>query len=116
MNLRRGFFCGSANFQIGIAGERRVNATLHAHFSRAALPGFAHASGDLRQLNHVGLAAQFFVGFAFGKCAEAAVVKADVGVVNVARDHVTHRVTNRGFAQLICCAADVLKVTAARVK
>ena len=43
-----------ADVEIGLAREARLDAALHAHFSRAALPGFARAPGDLVERQRVG--------------------------------------------------------------
>ena len=52
------FLRGTADAQVGLAGERRMDAALHADFGAATLPGFAHTPPDLGQVHDVRLTAQ----------------------------------------------------------
>jgi hypothetical protein len=77
---------------IGVAGETRVDAALHTHFGRTALPGLSRAPGNLVQRQIVRAAAQVLAHLAFGEGAELAFERADIGVIDVARDDVRNDV------------------------
>ena len=88
MHLRHGLFHRAAQSQIGIAGIIGVDAALHANFGGAAVPGLVGAARDFGQVEIIGRAAQIFMRLALGEGAEAAMVAADIGVVDVAGDDI----------------------------
>ena len=88
VDVRRRRFDRPADVEIGLAGVVRVDAALQADLGRAPLPGFAGAARDLLEIHLVGHAAKILGQLALGERAEAAVEVADVGVVDVAIDHV----------------------------
>lgn len=70
---------------------------------------------DLRHLEIIGPSAQVLAHLALGECAERlAFERADVGVVDVARDDVAHNVAIHLAAQIVGRTADRGKVIAAR--
>src|SRR3546814_5395323 len=83
-----------------------MDAALHAVFRGAAFPGFAHAAADFVVVDEVGCAAQVLVRATLRECAEAALVQADVRVVDVANDRVADGVADRLRAQPIGGGAD----------
>src|SRR3546814_1763491 len=61
VHLWHGIFGRATNIEISLAGERRMDAALHADFRAAAFPGFAHAAADFVVVDEVGFAAQVLV-------------------------------------------------------
>jgi len=110
-----GAYCATY-LHISIAGEARVDAALHAHFGRAALPGFARAVGDLVQREIVGAPAQVLAHLAFRERAELTFERADIGVVDVARDDVGNDIAANVPSQRIRRRTDRGKLVAARLK
>src|SRR3546814_19465411 len=88
VHLWHGIFGRATNIEISLAGERRMDAALHADFRAAAFRGFAHAAADFVVVDEVGFAAQVLVRATLRECAAAALVQADVRVVDVANDSV----------------------------
>ncbi len=102
--------------EIGLAGEIRMDAALHAHFGGAALPGFHRAAGDLVEIELIGPAAQMLIGPPLGEGAEAAAIGADIGVVDVAGDDIGDIVPRHLAAQLVRRLADELRLRAPRLE
>ena len=100
----------AADAEIGLAGVVGMNAALQAHLGGAAIPCLLRSPHHFVQRQIVGCAAQFLVRLAFGERAETAAVVADVGVVDVAVDHVAHDVAADRLTQRIGRGDDVLVV------
>ena len=81
------------NVQIGLPRVIGMNAALHAHFGRAALPCLAGSAHDFLAADIVGFATQVLAVLALGKRAELAFEITHVGVIDIAVDHVTDPVT-----------------------
>ncbi len=92
---------GAQDRDIGLAGVLRMNAALQADLGGALRPGLLDAPGDLGQRQVVGPVARAGLGGGLGEGAEAAAVGADVGVVDVAVDHVGHGLAASAPAQLV---------------
>ena len=105
---------GAQQGQIGVAGVGRMNAALQADLGGAAVPGLDRAPGDLVQREVVGPAAQIIAQLSFRECAEAASIAADVGVIDVAIDHVADDVAAGPGAQRVGGGADLLDLRTAR--
>ena len=101
MNLWRGRMHGLQNAQIGIARIARGDAALKADFSGAAVPSFAHALSNFLMGEVVGPVAIALRQTALGEGAKAAAIGADIGVVDVAVDHVSNCVADAARAQFI---------------
>ena len=89
---RRRLLHRSADIEIGLPRIRRMDAALHADFGGAARPRFADPRADFAVGKLVGTPAQVLAGLAFGERAELTAIRADVGVVDVARNHIGHRI------------------------
>ena len=104
----------AADADIRRAGVVGMDAALQAHFRRAALPCLPRTPHHFVQCQIVRRAAQFLVRLALGERAELAAIIADVGVVDVAVDHVTHDVAADRLTQRIRCGDHMLIVGIAR--
>src|SRR6266508_1626210 len=91
-----------------------MNAALQADFGRAALPCLDGAARDLLEREVVRPAAQVVAQLALRECAEAAGVAADVGVIDVAINHVMDDVAAYLRAQRVGGRADLLDFGTAR--
>jgi hypothetical protein len=116
MDLRHRTLDATADLEIGGPCIARVYPALHAHFRRAALPRFARAPLDFTERQIVWLAAQIFGGLAFRKGAEAAAIRADVRVIDIAIDDVADYIAVRLCPELVCGGADGQKVPPARLE
>src|SRR5580693_7875722 len=83
---------GTANAQIGLAGVVRMDAALKAYLGRASLPSLCRAAHDFLKRQVIGRTAQRLMRLALGKGAELAAVVTDVGIVDVAIDHVADNI------------------------
>ena len=99
-----------ADLQIGLTGVQRMNSALQADFCRTAIPRLAAASEDFVEGQIIGSPAQVFTQLAFGKSAELAFEVADIGVIDIAINHVADTVTIAFKPQLVCLLADIGKV------
>src|SRR6185436_16333746 len=79
--------------EVVVAGERRMDPTLQADLSRAALPGLLAAAHDLLMRHEVRRAAQVRRQLSLREGTEPAAEVTDVRVLDVARDDVRHLVT-----------------------
>ena len=116
MHPRQGLLDGAANCFIGCAGIIRVDAALQANLGRAARPGFPGATNDFRMVKIIGRAAQGLMRLALAEGAKAAAIGADIGVVDVAIDHITHGITRDSLAERISSAHDMRLICIARGK
>ena len=112
----RGAFHRLANLNVCGSAVTRMNAALHAHFARATLPGLTRAARDLGEREFVGPATKILAHLAFRESAEAAFEVTDVGVVDVARDHVRDGLTIAGLPQFVGGRADRRKLVPATAK
>src|SRR6185437_9130941 len=87
VNVRCRAFHGTDDVEIGAAGEAWMDAALQADFGGAAIPSLRRPPRDLLQIQQVAGAAQR-PRAALRERAEAAVIETDVGVIDVAVDHV----------------------------
>ncbi len=110
VNLRLGLLRRAADLQVGVPGEGGMDASLHAHLRAAPVPGFAHAALDFIEVDQIRRAPQVLVRSAFGERAEAALVQANVRVVDVADDGVTHRVADGRLSNLVGDSADAHEI------
>ena len=90
-----------ANLEIRAPGEIGMDAALQADLGRAALPGFVRAPHDFVQAQYIRRTAQRFTGLAFRERAELALVLAQVGVIDIAVDHIADAVAATRFAQFV---------------
>src|ERR1700757_926320 len=88
MDVRSDRLDGAADRKISGACVVGMDAALQAHFRGAALPGLAAAALDLLEREIIGAAAQIGGELALREGAELAAEVADVGVVDVAVDHI----------------------------
>src|SRR6185369_9438229 len=86
---------------VGVAGETRMDAALHADFGRAALPGLPRPGGNLVQRQIVRAPAQVLAHLAFGEGAELTFERADIGVIDVARDDIGNDIAARVASQRV---------------
>src|SRR3546814_15045734 len=70
-----------------------MNAALQADLGRTPISGLRGAPPHLLEIEHIGWTAQV-LRRPFRKGAEAAFVKADIGVIDIAVDDVGHRIAN----------------------
>src|SRR6202011_3149711 len=85
----RGLHSGH-DIEISIARVGGMDAALQTDFGGAGRACFDGAPRDLVDVEYVSRSAQILRATAFGKSAEAALVAADVRVIDVAVDHVGH--------------------------
>src|SRR3546814_3231042 len=83
--------------QIGVAVIVGMNAALQADLGRTPISGLRGAPPHLLEIEHIGWTAQV-LRRPFRKGAEAAFVKADIGVIDIAVDDVGHRIATIGSA------------------
>src|SRR4029079_13394716 len=77
------------------------------------LPRLMNAAGHLLECEIVGLPAQIFGQLAFRERAEEAAERTDVGVVDVAIDHVAHDIADRLLAKRVGRGADGIEIRTA---
>src|SRR3546814_12855346 len=99
MNVRRARPHGAQYIEICIAVIGRVNAALKAYLSRAAFHRFSRAATDFLKIQTIGRTAPVTCA-ALGKGAEAASVKADVGIIDVTIDDIGDCVAARSEERL----------------
>ena len=75
-----------------------MNSALKAHFGRAPGLGFGRTAADFVQIEPIGGPPKRS-RTSLGESAEAAVIEADVRVIDIAIDRVGHRIADVGFAQ-----------------
>ncbi len=105
--------CGlrsTADVEIGLAREARMDAALQADLGRPAVPGFRGTAGYFVQVDDIRGPAQVIARLALGKGAERAVIEADVGVVDIPGDDVGDGVADLDTAQFVGGLADSLEV------
>jgi hypothetical protein len=93
-----------------------MNATLHAHFRGASVPGFAHPSLDFVERQVVRLAAQVCTKAPLRKCAKPATEVTHVCIVDVAVNNVGDSITGNAPAQVVCRAQHCVKICAAALE
>src|SRR5581483_11979584 len=98
--------------EVGLAGEARMDTPLEAYLRGASIGSLARAGGDFRQVEVVRRAAQIRRAAALREGTEAAMIKADVGVVDIAIDDIAHDVANPVTAQLIRGLDDHIEIAA----
>src|SRR5260370_6918559 len=104
---------GAADREVGRARVVGVDAALQADFGGATFPGFAAAALDFVERQVVGAAAQVGGELAFREGAKLTAKIADIGVVDVAVDHISDALAVDGGAQRIRGRADPLEVRTA---
>src|SRR4029434_10244856 len=104
------------DLHVSLAGETRLDASLHADLGRAAIPGFARAPGDFVERQGVRATAQVLAQLPFRERAELALEVADVGVVDVAADDVRDGVAAHLAPKRVGCRAYLGALVAARSK
>src|SRR5262249_481199 len=92
------------------ARETRMNPTLKAHLRGTGLRRFDRAPRNLFKIEIVRRSPQIGRSTTFGERAEAAVIEADVGVVDIPIDDVGHRLAHRLLAELIGGGNDFVEV------
>src|SRR5262245_1685672 len=116
VKARRGALHGVANLEICGPAVKRVDTALHAYLARAARPCLARALRDLREREFIRPAAQIFAHLPLGEGTEPAFEVTDVGVIDVASDHVRDGLTIARLSQLVSCRADRRKLVPATAK
>ena len=111
MHVRHGFFDGTTNVEIGVAGKGRVNTALQADLRRTAIPGFLCAAGYFIHVQQIGVATQAVAAFALRERAELAPIGAHVRVVDIAVNNVANGIARDFEAQFIRGLTDVVKIS-----
>jgi len=93
-----------------------MDTALQTHLGGAPLPGFPGTAADLLQIQIVGRAAQIPRRPALRESAKAAMKIADVGVIDIAIDHVTDAIAAKLPAQPIGVVAYRRQLPPARRK
>src|SRR3546814_10614166 len=86
-----------------------MNAALQADLGRTPISGLRGAPPHLLEIEHIGWTAQV-LRRPFRKGAEAAFVKADIGVIDIAVDDVGHRIANHLPPQFVGRTGDECNV------
>ena len=107
---------GGQNIEIGLPGVIRMNTALHTDFSGSALPGLDTPPGDSFSTDIVGTAAQVFTQLALGERTELAFEVTDIGVVDIAIDHIANGIAAALSPQLIGLADKVSEVISPAVE
>ncbi len=84
VDVRRGRLHGPGDVDVVVAVEVGMDAALQAHLGGADVPGLAHALGNVVEREQIGRAPQVQRQRSLREPAEAALERADVGVVDVA--------------------------------
>src|SRR3954453_24181299 len=103
-----------ANFDVVRTGKIGVDAALHADFGGTSRGSLAHAPRDFREAEIIRPATQRVGGLAFGKSAEAAMIGADIRVVDIPRNDVADEAPVHLVAKLVDGTADSRKLGVAR--
>src|SRR6185312_16610311 len=98
---RHGCLHRSDDIQVRLARKARVNPALEANFRRTGGSGFGCAARYFVEVEIVGGPTQVGPTAALGEGAEATMVEADVGVVDVPVDDVGHGRAYRLLAELV---------------
>src|SRR6516165_3942682 len=106
MNGRRRLFYCVQQRQIGPPIELRMNPALHANFRGPPGPRLCSTAADLVESEIVGFAAKRSGRFAFRERAEPAFIFADVRVIDVAIDNISHYVAAHFVPEAISGARD----------
>ena len=101
MHVRQRRLDGLGDTDIGVAGIVGMDAALQAHLGRPARPGLLGPPHDLAHLQVVRRAAQRLVRLALGEGAERAAIVTNVGIVDVAVDHVTDHLAADAFPKCV---------------
>src|SRR3954453_13512032 len=95
----QGLLDRAADPEIGRAGIFRVDAALQADFGGAALPGLLAAPDDFVEVEIVGPAAQILAELALREGAELTAEIADIRVVDIAGNNISHCIARNLAAQ-----------------
>ena len=118
MNMDPGnrFLDGATDIDVGVASVFGMDAALQTDLGRSPLPRFHGTANDLVQVENVGTTAQVLVALSFRERTELAMEIADVGVINVPRDHVRDDVSIDLPAHVVGRRADRREAVRARGK
>ena len=116
VHAREGGLHRFADLEVGGAGVLGVDAALHAHLGRPAIPSLAGPAHHLVEPEIVRLAPQVLAELAFGEGAELALEVADIRVVDIAIDHVAHDLARDLTPKFIGGGADVVELFAAHLE
>src|SRR5688572_16950345 len=94
VDARRGLLHRGDDVEVGLTGKRRMDAALQANLGRPPLPGLPGPHPDFVEREQVAGSAQAPRAATLREGAEAAVISADVRVVDVAIDDITHAVAH----------------------
>ena len=116
MNLGRHLLYGAHNIDVCLPRVIRVDATLQADLRSTELNRLEHPAPQFLAIDVISLTPRCNLTTAFGKSTELATVLADVGVIDIAVDHVGNLLTDLPLAKLIRCLTEGIDVGAARAK
>ncbi len=116
VDFRRRGFHGVYDRKIGLAGVAGADSALQANLSSAARPSLLHPPGNLAKIEIIGLVAMPEVVPSLGESTKFASVSADVRVVNVAVDDISHATAHAGLSQAIGGAAHGREIRASGVE
>src|SRR5579859_684117 len=92
---------GLHDLEVRLTGETRMNPALQTHLRGAHGRRLTRAPCNLSEVQIVGGPTQIRVAAALGERTEPAMIEADVGVVNVAVDDVSHGVAHHLRSQRV---------------
>ncbi len=112
MDMHAGDFImdGRADIEISLACIGGVNAALQTDLRCPAPPGFHRPVDNLLDGEQVGTVAKAFVLSPFGKCAEAAVIGAAVGIIDITIFNIAYNIAGTALPELIRPPADIDKL------